>query len=334
MFMVVLLHNLLQGGILDWTLDSPKDLIYATLENFAIIAVNVFALISGYLGVEHKTRITRIVHLWEAAYTWSATTAILGVTIGTEIDNWFWRSFFPVLGNCYWYFNSFLVVQLFTPILNIAIPRLSRSRLLVLATTLVTATSLLGFPGGLGISGGYSTFWLLTLWIAGAAMRLNWDKLNSAISNKRLIVASLIIPILSTVLEREYVFKGLDPTQWIQYTSPLVILQSFCFFALAVRIKVKGEATKKLLGFLSPLAFGVYLIDSSVWFFDIFLANRLTSILELRAYLGVPATLLLSFSMFAIFLAMEAARTVVMNKIVGYNSPSSKRIEKISHRKV
>lgn len=33
MFMVVLLHNLLQGGILDWTLDSAKDLMYMTLDN-------------------------------------------------------------------------------------------------------------------------------------------------------------------------------------------------------------------------------------------------------------------------------------------------------------
>lgn len=32
MFMVVLLHNLLQGGVLDWTLDSMRDLLYMALE--------------------------------------------------------------------------------------------------------------------------------------------------------------------------------------------------------------------------------------------------------------------------------------------------------------
>ena len=50
MFMVVLLHNLGRGGILDWTLDSVSDLAYLGIENYAIVAVNVFALISGYLN--------------------------------------------------------------------------------------------------------------------------------------------------------------------------------------------------------------------------------------------------------------------------------------------
>ena len=50
MFMVVLLHNLGRGGILDWTLDSVSDLAYLGIENYAIVAVNVFALISGFLS--------------------------------------------------------------------------------------------------------------------------------------------------------------------------------------------------------------------------------------------------------------------------------------------
>ena len=33
MFMVVLLHNLGRGGVLDWTLDSIRDLAYMAIEN-------------------------------------------------------------------------------------------------------------------------------------------------------------------------------------------------------------------------------------------------------------------------------------------------------------
>lgn len=54
MFMVVLLHNLLQGGVLDWTLDSMRDLLYMTLENCSIIAVNIFARIAGIMESDVK----------------------------------------------------------------------------------------------------------------------------------------------------------------------------------------------------------------------------------------------------------------------------------------
>lgn len=98
MFMVVLLHDLLQGGILDWTLDSAKDLMYMTLENYAIIAVNVFALISGYLGVGEAFRPSKLIHLWVAVFTWSAGSTIFRMCNGAQMDSWFYRSFFPVLG--------------------------------------------------------------------------------------------------------------------------------------------------------------------------------------------------------------------------------------------
>lgn len=55
MFMVVLLHNLGRGGVLDWSLATRGELIYACLNNAASVAVNVFAIISGYLAVGRKT---------------------------------------------------------------------------------------------------------------------------------------------------------------------------------------------------------------------------------------------------------------------------------------
>ena len=50
MFMVVTLHNLDQGCVLDWTIDSIRDCAYLTLENCAIES-----LTASQLGIRSAT---------------------------------------------------------------------------------------------------------------------------------------------------------------------------------------------------------------------------------------------------------------------------------------
>ena len=315
MFMVVLLHNLLQGGILDWTLDSAKDLMYMTLENYAIIAVNVFALISGYLGVGKPFRPSKLIHLWVAVFTWSAGSAIFGLCIGAQMDSWFYRSFFPVLGQNYWYFNSFILLELFVPILNAAVARFKSRDLLFLAFGIVVLSVVLGFPNGLGMNRGYSAIWLIVLWLVGASTRLNWDLISDKFSSLRLIFACIFIPLVSTYFEFEYRRRGMDPVQWIAYVSPLVSIQSICFFILVARIEISSRSARTLLKHFSPSAFGVYLIDCSNWFYGIWLVGRFKWILEFHSYFGVPIILLISTTMFICFLFAETIR-INLNSIL------------------
>lgn len=316
MFMVVLLHNLLQGGVLTWSFESPKDYVYALFENYAIIAVNVFALISGFLGVGRKVRLSKIIQLWISAFSWSAGISLFGVALGATIDSWFWESFFPVLGSCYWYFNSYLILQLILPFINNGILRMDRKKLLLLALALVLSSSLLGFPVGLGINSGYSVLWLLVLWIAGAAMKLNWNTIILWLSGKRLFIGLVVIPFISLYFEIQYVMEGLNPNQWIQYVSPFVVIQSFCFFILSARIKIHNEPVQKTLKALSPLAFGVYLIDNSSWFYSFYLKNRFAPLLNIRVCYGAPLLMVISLTMFTTFLALEAGRTAIFQTLI------------------
>lgn len=316
MFMVVLLHNLLQGGILDWTLDSAKDLMYMTLENYAIIAVNVFALISGYLGVGKAFRPKKLFYLWVGAFTWSAGSALFGFCIGSEVDSWFYRSFFPVLGQNYWYFNSFILLELFVPILNAAVARFKSRDLLFLTFGIVFVSVVLGFPNGLGMNRGYSAIWLIVLWLVGSSIRLNWDLISDRISSLRLLFACIFIPVVSTCFEFGYRRHALDPGQWIAYVSPLVTIQSICFFILVAKIEIADKSVRNLLKLFSPSAFGVYLIDCSSWFYGIWLSGRFKWILEFHSYFGIPSILLISAVMFISFLFAETVRLRLFNVLV------------------
>ena len=129
MFMVVLLHNLGRGGVLDWTLDSIRDLAFMAIENYAIVAVNVFALMSGYLSAGRPIKGRSIFSIWATACFWSTATALTGFALGQISKIELFASPFPVSTAEYWYLNSFLLLQLMVPFLNCAIESLTSCQL-------------------------------------------------------------------------------------------------------------------------------------------------------------------------------------------------------------
>ena len=68
MMFIVILHSIGKGGILDnATILSPQYKIAWYLECFACCAVNIFALISGYVsyrGKEEKIKYSNLINLW------------------------------------------------------------------------------------------------------------------------------------------------------------------------------------------------------------------------------------------------------------------------------
>ena len=63
MIMVVLLHVLGAGGLLEATFGINNKIVWL-LEVFAFCAVNCYALISGYVGVNSKFKLSNILILW------------------------------------------------------------------------------------------------------------------------------------------------------------------------------------------------------------------------------------------------------------------------------
>ena len=103
---------------------------------------------------------------------------------------------------------------------------------------------------------------------------------------------------------------------WIEYVSPLVVIQSLCFFVLAARINITNEAARRVLARASASAFGVYLIDNSYWVYSFWLNARFSWILELSPWAGLPMIIAISLGMYFLFLGMEAARRALLIKAV------------------
>lgn len=322
MFMVVLLHNLGRGGVLDWSLATRGELIYACLNNAASVAVNVFAIISGYLAVGRKTNWRKVLGLWETAVFWSVSTALVGLLGGVEPGPWLYRAFFPVLTSRYWYLSSYLVMQLLLPFVCEGIERLESRRIGRLSVLLVIACSVLGSirydnRAGIGINDGYSVMWLIALWILGAAIKLNLDKINAALRSPVLVGAVLVIPVVLTFLEVKGLAVGIEPHGWIAYVSPLLVVDAICVFLLCQRIAGLPKPVERVLVVLSGSAFGVYLIDTSSWVYDVWLPGRFSWMSGLPTLRGLPILLGVSLLMYLAFLLSETVRRRIAAKLKG-----------------
>ena len=315
MYMVVLLHNLGSGGLLDWTLCSTRSLAYLTIENYAIVAVNIFALISGYVASGKLIKPTRLFDLWFTAFFWSSTMALVGLAKGATPGVWTVRAFFPLLGNVYWYLSAYIVLQLFVPILDAGTRRLGAGNTLLLSAVLIVLCSLVGFTNELGIGSGYSAFWLILLWLMGRAIRMNHETIRNLISTPRLLIAVAALPLCVSWLQSHDVATGSDPSRWLSYTGPTVVIQSLCAFELMTRINLKNLRLQKALPLLSASAFGIYLADTSGWFYSIWLNGRFSWVLNIPLRYGIPYILCVSFLLFGTFLLLELLRRSLMDKL-------------------
>lgn len=318
MFYVVLLHNLGRGGVLDWTLASPRSLAYVTMENIAIVAVNVFALISGYLSSGRSLRPVRLFDLWFSAFFWSVLLAFVGLSKGALPGFWAARAFVPLLGNVYWYLTAYFILQLLTPFISAGADCLGRKNVLKLSLTVVVMCSGIGFTEWRGVGDGYTAFWLMVLWLVGRSMREYRRTIEQLISTPRLIVASILLPLCVTWFELKDVAVGYDPSRWLSYISPTAVIQSMCLFELLIRINVRNAHVQRVLVAMSGSAFGVYLIDSSGWFYGFWLNDRFAWINSVPTRFGVPLILGISMLMFVVFLLAEWARRHVITRLKGY----------------
>ena len=263
MFLVCVLHVLGQGGVLRNT--QPQSVNYYTswfLEIAAYCAVNCYALISGWAGVNSKYKFSNLIFIWIQVFSYSVGITAIFMIAGWEPFSWstLLHSFLPVTFCSYWYFTAYFCLFLFMPLLNIALKNISQKAMACLLIILVGIVSVFSrFNGDLfSLDHGYSALWLIILYLLGGFIR-ECQPLRK-IKSKWLVLIWIGCIVLTWVckLAIEMISINIGGNLLVSYVSPTIIMVAVSMIELFSRISFTRKP--KLLSILASTSFGVYLI--------------------------------------------------------------------------
>ena len=259
--------------------------------------VDLFALISGYVGVLGRFRPSRFALLWIQVVFTGMIIVGGGALIGLwhpALKDW-GKVFLPLTSHSYWYFTEYFFLFLLMPFLNAGLRQLSKR----VAGTIVVAVLLFVVllpainPSGSDtylLGGGLSAIWLVVCYLIGGYLQLHGPKFGC--------LAWLAGGALMTVAVR---FWGTS------YAHPATLLAAICWLMACARIDICSGRAKRIVAFFSSVAFGVY-----VWHAQPLLHARMVkcfdSISNYHPVLSVVLILALSILMYLVISVLEYLR--------------------------
>ncbi len=265
MFFVIILHTLGKGGVLSKA--TPGTGMYAAawyLEIAAFCAVDIFAIISGYVNYNEpagKTRLSSYIMLWLQVVFWGAAAAFAFWLVRPELVplSSITEMLFPVANDLYWYFTAFTGLFVIKPLLDAAVASCSMStaRKAFVAIIVVFGCFELVFQC-FYLSRGYSFAWISLLYLLGAIL-------------KKCDIGRWISPLVGIVgilvlCTGTWIFTLLRSDLLVSYTSPTILGTAILYVIVFSRLTL-GDRMKKIIAFAAPGAFSAYILNCQrdVW---------------------------------------------------------------------
>ena len=265
MLMVCILHVSSMSGFSDLTYET--DFYGKHISNTWLspcrIAVNLYAMLTGYLCINKKWNPQRYIELWLQVCFYSFILYIPAIVMG-EYKLSLFSVFFianPTIG-LYWYFAAYTGLYILIPFINKGLLALSKSQFQYLITFLIVVYSGLSCLGPAAISqDGHNAVWLTILYIIGAYIKMY----PVSVKTKYLILCYIV---MSAITYWALIRQGfLEKRLFWGYSSISTTLGAMAFFVISTRINFSSAPAKRILMQLSPMAFGVFLIHTHpfVW---------------------------------------------------------------------
>ena len=275
MLMIVCYHILHHPNLLPTRVRfTPGYDIVLFIQLCLMCAVNVYTLISGYVGYGSRPRCSRLGELWLTVLCYSA-----GITLiyylsrpGSVPASELWKYFLPSLNHKYWFFSAYFVLFLFRPLLNFAVDHLPRRRLKLILISLLLFIGLFasiytGVTGtdSYGVNRGFSAWWMMVLYLVGAYIR-KYDPFSNT-KRWRFLLAFFLTAAVSTALKllvqlfaiRRFHIVRYFSTTFFNYNSINLWIGALCLFLFFRGLKLKPLICR-VVAFLTPMTFSVYLI--------------------------------------------------------------------------
>lgn len=309
---IVCVHMLTAGeGRNPMYLLSATGFSLNTLSFLVQPAVNVFAMITGYLYVS-KPRIKsgNLIGLMLnlEAYSLLFTLALYFLSnsflndLGSVLG-----SLFPMATGAYWYLTAYIGTFLLIPWLNKLIHSMNQKQhcgllwILFILFSVVPTLTLVDF---FGVKEGYSTLWLVFCYLLGGYVRIYRDRLTEDVKRWGCLVAILGCTVAAMGYYLLVCF-GICPDNFFyalqMFISPLCIAIAVLTLLFFMETEVKHTRCQKGIKLLSDAAFEVYVIHCHPYFYDIFIRGKFDFLVSLSpvAAIGLVAGIIVGFYLFS-----------------------------------
>ena len=324
MVFIIIGHILMQGGVLSAYSSTGLQTSYHFLNTIYVMAycgVNCFALVSGYVGWQTTFKLEKIIKLWINVVFWS-----VGVSLILFIYNKEFFSvkeaismFLPLIRGRYWFFDAYFVVFMFSPLLNHLIRTLPRKTfqyfLLAVAFVFCIVPFLaLGYDV-LRIQNGFEFSWLIVMYLVGGYFSKYPVKIKKSY---KCFVAFLCIALLNFIYK--YLVE-LATTKllgypshgnlFMSYTSPVAVGEAICLLLYFSNLKLKNKKLVKIIGFVTPAIFSVYIIHVHPLVFWGILKDAFTWLTKYNLFVSFILIMAIALAIFVGCIALDYIRILV-----------------------
>lgn len=346
MFLVIMLHVIGHGWILANNPETTfKGGVILFLYVAAYCAINVFALISGYVGVNARHRPRSIINLSVQVlfYCVCFTALFLLKSLITGYDFGLRETlemlfpsalYFSPFGN-YWYFSAYFCLFPLMPFLNKILEfskqYLKKVMLFVFIVFMCLYQISRHHVDSVALNGGYSVMWLAILYLVGGylAKHKTFEKIKGwvcvvgflvsvSLTFGNMLLSDKITAFFNCNLYSSFLFS---------YTSPTTFLSAVFLLGLFTKIKVKNNKVKKVLKVIHPAAFGVYLIHSHIFVWP-YLRAGIVPIVNWPLFKLIPSIILITSIIYIVSLVVDLVR-IQLFKLARVDKLSIKIEEKI-----
>ena len=332
MFYVIILHCLGKGGILDAAEEGTA--LYASawfMEAWAYCAVNIFGMISGYVGYSDtpkKTKYSTWMLMWlQVVFYGAATTVAFQLILPDAVTKKdFFEMFLPVSKELYWYFTAYTALFFLMPLLNAAIrgcteKQLKQMLIIILAVFVFYDNVTRKF----GMEAGYTCLWLILLYLIGAIMK----KCRIGEKIKPLpallgIVALVAVSWRWRLYGREIKLLGVgvNAKTLVAYTSPTMVFAAMLYIIGFSKISFP-RWSEKLISFMAKGAFAVYLLNNQRFIWKYVMDKNFVFLTEKPAPVLVGAVLTFALCFVVVAILIDHVRMFLF-RILGINTAVQK----------
>lgn len=324
MQMIVAIHILGMGGILDSVKYLDSQYIVAWVLRISVFcSVDIFILISGYVGFSSSSKPSRIISLWLQILFYSILlTCIFSVLYHNELN---YASvlniFFPITRNQYWFMTSYFGMSLFLPLLKTIMNNTSENLLKICVSLMMICMVCLPIilnnnDDPYKLNNGYSVLWFLLCYLIGACIaKYKWMKLK----HRGLYILIFFITVGLNLASKIIILRiklqsssnmVIDDNIFIWFNSPSMLIQAICLLQFFSDKKVKSKMANGLEK-IAPLTLGVYLFHCHPMVAKYAIIGRFSWIANENPILIVLLVIVISIFIFIIGIGIDKLRMLL-----------------------